>query len=316
MRSFVEAQTPSAHVIDGEPKLLLRLPGASRGIDLLVPLDGEPPSLAPLAEIHVDVVEAADERWLRLRTSTPNLFPLFYEFALVVADRAQRDRLNTRDALVEAVAGWRRLLQGAAMLAVERQTGLYGELLLLRRLEPQLGSAALDAWTGPMKQAHDFRLGDVEIEVKTTRSERRVHTINGAHQLEPSPGCRLFVASVQVAAAGAGGRSLAQLIGELRECFAERGAGERFSRLIEDACSVPPTMEAHYSEQLKLRRRMALIPVNDRLPRISSADVANISRPEMSRISDVRFRVDVEGLGDLDGSPNFLDVLPEVQTHE
>ena len=312
MRSFVEAETPSVHVIDGEPKLLLRLPGASRGIELLVPFEGDPPSLAPLAEIHIDVEQADGGSWVRMSTTTPSLFPLFYEFALVVADRAQRDGVDTREALDQAVSSWRRLLQGAAMLSVERQTGLYGELLLLGRLEPIIGLASLDAWTGPTGQAHDFRLGDMEIEVKTTRGERRVHSINGASQLEPSPRCRLYIASVQVAAAGAAGTSLAQLIGGLRERYVKHNARDRFSELIEGACAVPPMMEQHYSERLKLRTKLALVPVDDSLPRITSEDVAKIARPEMSRVSDLRFRLNLEGLGDLDGSAPFLSVLPEV----
>jgi hypothetical protein len=34
----------------------------------------------------------------------------------------------------------------------------------------------------------------------------------------------------------------------------------------------------------------------------------------MSRISDVRYRVDLDGLGWEDGTPEFLAVLPEAPT--
>jgi len=311
MRSFVDADEPSKHVIAGKPKLVLRLPGKGEAIELLVPVDGEPPHLEPLAEVAVDIVRDERAEWLRLRTAVPALFPLLYEFALVVADRAQEQGVDVRDALAEAVGSWRRLLQTAAMISRERQTGLYGELLLLRRLESAIGASALDAWTGPTREAHDFRLGDTELEVKTTRGERRVHTISSTSQLEPSPGARLFVASFQVAAAGTAGESLSQLIGDVRERLARHGLAARFSQLIQNECLISPAMEPHYSERLKLRAPIALVSVDENLPRITEEDVTQIPRPDMSRVSDVRFRLELERLGHLDGSDAFLAILPE-----
>lgn len=311
IRSYMEADEPSVHVIAGDPKLMIRLPGSAQGMELLVPFEGDPPILEPLAEVGFDVATFDGREWIRLSTESSALFPLFYEFALIVSDRAQQDGVAVDQALREAVSSWRRLLQSAAMMPIERQTGLYGELLVLRRLELQLGADALDVWTGPTHEAHDFRLGEVELEVKTTRSEGRVHTINGANQLEPSPGFQLFIVSVQVAAAGQGGASLANLIGELRQRFALQGVADRFSALIENHCLVAPAMEQHYNERLKLRSPIALVPVDDDLPRITTDDIEAIPRPEMSRVSDVRFRLDLGGLGFSDGTSSFLAILPE-----
>jgi hypothetical protein len=310
MRSFVDAEEPSVHVIAGDPRLVVRVPGKGNAIELLIPLDGDPPRIEPLAEVTVDVISDAGSDWLRLRTDIRALFPLLYEFALLVADRAQEDGVAIRDAVAEAVASWRQLLQSAAMISIERQTGLYGELFLLRRLETRLGAAALDAWTGPTREAHDFRLGDVELEVKTTRGERRIHTTSTS-QLEPSPGARLFVVSFQIAAGGTGGESLAQLIGDVRERLAKHGLGEQFSRLIQNGCLISAGMEAYYAERLKLRAPIALIPVDEKLPRITDDDISRLPRPEMSRVSDVRFRLDLEGLGVLETSQEFRTILSE-----
>ena len=41
---------------------------------------------------------------------------------------------------------------------------------------------------GPQAEEHDFALPDGDIEVKTTRTDRRVHVIHGAGQLTPAPG--------------------------------------------------------------------------------------------------------------------------------
>src|SRR5689334_19020542 len=98
MRSFIDADQPSKHVIAGTPRILLRLPGRGEGIELLVPFDGDLPDLAPLAEVAVDVTRDEETDWLRLRTVVPALFPLLYEFALVVADRVQEDGVPIRQA--------------------------------------------------------------------------------------------------------------------------------------------------------------------------------------------------------------------------
>src|SRR5690348_17309776 len=108
-----------------------------------------------------------------------------------------------------------------------------------------------------------------------------------------------------------GGESLSALIGDLRERFATHGLAAQFSQLIQSECLISPGLEPFYTERLKLRAPIALVPVDEHLPRITDDDVAQLPRPEMSRVSDVRFRLDLEGLGLLEGSPEFLAVLPE-----
>lgn len=311
MRAFVEAEAPSVHVIDGKPRLSLKLPGRAEAMELRVPVGDEQLTLAPLAEIATrdEVVDGG--RHICLRTTNPSLFPLFYEFALVVADAAQGGGVSAGKALGEAMVSWRRLLAGAAMLSTERQTGLFGELLVLEGLTHSLGPNALDSWTGPTKQAHDFRLENVELEVKTTRMERRVHTIHGVRQLEPSPRARLVLISVQLAPAGAGGESLAELIGRLRTAFEKHGRAEAFSAIVAQQCGILPQLEAYYRERLKLRTELGAVEVDDGFPRISASDVSEIKRPEMSRVSDVRFRLDIEDMVHLRGTAEFAALMPK-----
>jgi hypothetical protein len=80
--------------------------------------------------------------------------------------------------------------------------------------------------------------------------------------------------------------------------------------LIQNECLISPRMEPYYTERLKLRAPIAPVPVSEKLPRITDDDVAKLPRPDMSRVSDVRFRLDLEGLGSLDGSQEFLTILP------
>jgi hypothetical protein len=310
IRTYVEAEAPSSHVIDGEPKITLNFAGRSQAIEARVPLDGDPPQARPLAEVAVHVTNVGGQRYLVLRTVAEPLFQYFFEFSLLVADKIQLDGVAAGVAVSESMDQWRRLLQAAAMLSPEKQLGLYGELLLLRRLFGALGSAAIDAWTGPTKAAHDFRLGDFEVEVKTTRSENRVHEINGVNQLQPSEGCELHLLSIQMAAGGTSGQSLAQLVGDVRAAASSCGVEGRFDALLRDPWGLSRDMESHYRERLRPRSPMRLIEV-DGLARITAEDVMAIPRPEMQRVSDVHFRLDVTGLGWEDGAPQFNRVVPK-----
>lgn len=311
IKTYVEAEEPSSHVIDGEPKITLNFAGKSQAIETRLPLDKDPPQARPLAEVAMHVTNEGGQRYLVLRTLAEPLFPYFFEFSLVVADRIQLDGLAAGVAVSESMDQWRRLLQAAAMLTPEKQLGLYGELLVLRRLFGALGGSALDAWTGPTKAAHDFRLGDFEVEVKTTRSETRTHQINGVNQLQPSQGCELHLLSIQMAAGGTSGRSLAQLIADVRDAASSCGVDGRFDALLLGGWGLSRDMESHYRERLRPRSPMRLIEVDDGLARITADDVMAITRSEMQRVSDVHFRLDVTGLGWEEGTPQFNRVIPE-----
>lgn len=71
---------------------------------------------------------------------------------------------------------WQNLLhnRGSKFLTLEKQAGLFGELLVLRdiylaNLSPR---QAVESWTGPMGDEQDFGYGDSLVEVKTARTTR------------------------------------------------------------------------------------------------------------------------------------------------
>ena len=90
------------------------------------------------------------------------------------------------------------------------QVGLFGELLVLRNLMiPSLGPAAVAQWSGPESERHDFIVGRVHLEVKTTRKSRHEHEISRLDQLRVPVGRRLLVVSVQVEKSIGGDETLA-----------------------------------------------------------------------------------------------------------
>jgi hypothetical protein len=237
------------------------------------------------------------------------LFPYFHGFSLSVADRIQLDGLDAGAAVNECVVRWKDLLRLVTLLSPERQLGLVGELWLLSHLVARLGPAdALAAWTGPTRAAHDFRFGRYEIEVKATRGERRVHVISSDTQLVASPECELYLLSLQFTLAGAeAGESLASRITAVRDQLKNRSLVQVFDAALVAGYGLDASDLDQYSAAVKLRTSPYLVPIDADFPRVDLAGSA--SGNAVARISDVRYRVDVEGLGFVAGSPQFDEVI-------
>jgi hypothetical protein len=312
---FLESDAPSLHALDGEPPVAIFIdPGAPR-VGLRIPLGDEDFTQdAPLAEIEIRTGLINGARNLEVTTSNSTLFPIFFPFVLTLADRVQLERVAVGAAVAESLDKWRDLLRQAAMLSEDAQTGLMGELWFLDRLADTSPQAAIAAWTGPQREAHDFRIGDREFEVKTTRGERRIHVISNMTQLVPSPGHELYVLSLQFAASGAvGGQSLAESLQQVRDRFDRAGLAQEFDRRLRLGYGLLGSSWDFYRERLQLRSSPALIPVTPDFPSIRQEDILAIARPGMNRVTDIRYRLDMSGLGFEEGSPEFASLLPEAE---
>lgn len=90
------------------------------------------------------------------------------------------------------------------------QVGLFGELLVLRSLMiPCLGPIAVNQWSGPESERHDFVSERLHIEVKTTRKSRSEHEISRLDQLRAPAGCQLLFVSIQLEETIGGDETLA-----------------------------------------------------------------------------------------------------------
>lgn len=211
--------------------------------------------------------------------------------------------------LEASISRWEALLDQVPVLSEERQAGLFGELWFLGQLIGQHGDIAVQSWTGPTRQAHDFRIGNFEFEVKTTNSSKRVHTINGLGQLEPSPDCTLYLISIQVADAGSGGETLADQIDAIANLIASESAKSSFSVLLERAGYLAKDA-ALYPKRRRLRSEPTAIRVIDGVPRLTNAAIAGISATYApALISGVIYNIDVSGLGVPEGHSDFRNVI-------
>jgi hypothetical protein len=74
---------------------------------------------------------------------------------------------------------------------------------------PCLGPRAVDQWSGPDFERHDFVGDRLHIEVKTTRKGRHEHEISRVDQLRVPQGCQLLVVSIQVEESVGGSETIA-----------------------------------------------------------------------------------------------------------
>jgi hypothetical protein len=307
-----DAEAPVAVRLHGEVVVYLFFDPTSGRLGLRVPVGAVELDPSPLAQVEVTRRHLGGDNVIEIATRTVVLFPYFYGFSVSVADSIQLDGLDASAAVNECVARWTDLLHQVTLLSPERQLGLVGELWLLGHLIVRLGPAdALAAWTGPTRTAHDFRFGRYEIEVKSTGGERRVHVISSDTQLEASPGCNLYVLSLQFTVAGAdAGESFASRVTAVREQLKERPLVQAFDTVLAAGYGLDPSDVGQYSAAVKLRTPPYLVPVDADFPRVVLRGL--VSGDAVARISDVRYRVDVEGLGFVTGSTQFDEVIGDL----
>jgi hypothetical protein len=141
--------------------------------------------------------------------------------------------------LVERLRRWQRFLEetGPSGLSPEAQRGLYAELWLLRdHLIPTVGpTAAVLAWAGPSRSAHDFELGPIAIEVKSTvAKQHQALRIVSERQLDDTGLDALFVFHLSLAAHRDTGESLPELVDHLRRLAGPTAASQQLDdKLIE-----------------------------------------------------------------------------------
>lgn len=312
-RSLIEDGVPAVQPVSGQPPVHVFVDESGDRIGLRVLIEpGTIIPASPLADVSIGRVVVAGSTTLEVSTRAAHLFVEFYGLLEDLADRIQVDGLSPLLAFDETIANWKALLRATDRLSEEQQLGLAGELWTLIRIMSAHGPEAFGAWTGPLGEPHDFRMGDLELEVKSTRGHRRVHIISSIDQLMPSSGRTLFLLSLQLQAAGHGaGWTLPDLVAAARSLLAgQPPLAKRLEESLVIAWRYSDEHAGSYDQRLEFRALPVLIEVNSGFPRVTRSMIDAYVGDESRRISDLHYRLDVEGYGVADGSPGFLAILP------
>lgn len=277
------------------PRLSLRTP-SEPGAPL--------PDLSAYRNIKAGLVHWSDGHWCDISVEGPIIRDA-YPLLCAIADTVQIGKKDVQQAVGGVLDSLHKLLAHRTLLSEDEQTGLFGELIVFRHIaRVSSAAAAVEAWRGPASEEHDFDLGDMDLEVKSTTSEFRQHWISSLKQLSPTVGRALWFASVQLTMAGAEGRSLPELILKIETSIQDAAALQAFRKKLDDA-KWRSDLGHLYSRRLRLRSRPAILKVDASFPALTSA-VLDASDLEQSRLIKLRYMIDVGALQQTEPSPRIL----------
>ena len=197
LAAYFDAGHPAEQRLTEDPLCVLGIDPPRGELTLRTPATGSVIDVSAYRMIRTDIVEEPGDEtvWFRVTIEAKGIEYEAYSLLQAVTDQLQQGD-DLERALHVALDAFRGLLARAPRLSEDQEIGLFGELVALDRLIDGVGETrALAAWLGPRSEEHDFVLGEADVEVKTTRSERRIHVIHGLGQLTPTPGRPLHLMS-------------------------------------------------------------------------------------------------------------------------
>ncbi len=310
IQSYLDSGEPTLIPIVGTPRLEYFVDpyGSRTGLRAAVAPTTRAPS-SPLSAITTRIVADGGTRLLEIASEEQSLFRDFHDLIGGVVERVRLDGQSPIDAFAATVTSWSDLLRRLGRMGLPEQLGLLGELFTLKRFARALGwAAALDAWKGSEHEEHDFGLSSLDLEIKTTSGERRLHTVHGLGQFTATPGRPLWVLSLQFTRSGIGGSSLATEIEQLRSVIAaEAGSSaELFETKIRASGWTTPVERNPPDDRWALRTPPLLLRVDDRMPCLGPESLDALPEGVRSRILEINYRVDLTGLtGEVVVSPEL-----------
>jgi hypothetical protein len=185
--------------------------------------------------------------------------------------------------------------QNKQVLSEEEVTGLVCELKVLEQLCSINPLNALNSWTGPRGEKHDFNFSDWNFEVKGTRKGLHIHTINGIDQLRPAGNKSLAFISFFVSLADTSKAiTLQSLIEQIinRYFLARPDLTVRFNELLARAGYSPLYIEEYRKFKIEVIEA-SLFKVDSAFPVLNPT---LLKEPLSNRISNIRYDISLEGL--------------------
>lgn len=292
--SELAAEAPLERPIAGSPAAAVFIAPNVAEVGLRVASSpGTQASPVDLEHVKTRMVRKGGDLYHEVVITRADLFVSAYPVLCFIADRIQLDGLSFDEAVGRTLRKMAQLLRREDALTVEQEIGLFGELLVFHGMVPRIGvSEAVRSWHRDSGEEHDFSVRDVDIEVKTTSSERRVHWIQSLAQLVESPGRPLWLISHQLTkTADASGKRLPQLIADARQVIGRGVLRDSFDAHLSDA-----GWRDEYEENCRTcwgRRAPSLAyHVRESFPRLT-ADLLRAAGAPMDRVPEVKYKLDL-----------------------
>ena len=265
-------------------------------LQLVSPALGADPDVARFERISVERINIVGKQgdWFRLKVDATLMHYEAYVLIEAIVDQLESGA-SFRHAVSESLEGFKELLSSRRRMTDEKEAGLIGELLVLEHVIEQRGEEfAISSWLGPLAEEHDFGFDTFDAEVKTTRSEGRVHVIGSETQLQPVPGRPLYLVSVQITRSGQaeGAFTLPELIHRTRHLL-DRSL-RTFDSAVKDVGWVDADADL-YRTRFQVRSVPRAYLVDGQFPAITGPRLDEVV-PQRPLVSGVSYRVDVSHL--------------------
>lgn len=169
---------------------------------------------------------------LQIRAAEQRFEEVFLWFANdIVSTVENANGRSIKDLIMMRLSRWREFFQngGETGLSREAQIGLFGELYFMKTMISnglQLESM-LSGWCGPDGYPHDYKLGSLDIEIKTSAAKNGRIPISNEFQLDDSNG-RLYLAYLEADVRTQGEITLPSLVEEIRRLFETINSADLF----------------------------------------------------------------------------------------
>ena len=223
---------------------------------------------------------------------------IFFPFISDLLSRLS-EGMNIVSAHKTSIKLWKHCFEDpeSSILPVDKEIGLIGELFMLNNFL-EINEIAVEWWQGPLGGV-DFQAVKNMIEVKTTLKKNHVHTINGLEQLEEKEDYGLFLSSIILQSTeddDSNTLSLAEMYSAILDRLSDDPVQtDIFNSKIKRMKITPEIIELHDFRQYRLME-VKIFPVSDKFPRLAPA---SLKIPLSSRISKVRYDIDLDGLESL-----------------
>lgn len=297
VEEYFRAAAPTAFQLSVKRQVSLEIDPGRQQLRLSCPVEGDVPDVTSFARISIgrSPLAGRNGEWFVLSIDATGIHYEAYALVESIVDQ-MRSGASFRNAISESLLQLKGLLASRKRMTEEKEAGLIGELLVLKHVILSEGEeSALQSWLGPASEEHDFGFAHFDVEVKTTRSEDRVHRIGSETQLEPEPSRPLYLVSVQITLAGEAsqGFSLGELVREIRLVL--DSSRRKFDSALERVGWVDADNDL-YTARFQERSRARGYLVDPDFPAITRSRLDEVI-PQRIRVSAVSYLVDVTGLG-------------------
>lgn len=309
-RDYIKPYIPAIYEVPGTPIVRLYVSDKAARIGVKVLLEEQIilPAL-PLKEISLDLRIEGGDLYADFSTSNVNLYESFYTIMTSIADATQNDKKSPVIAIEEAIERLKNITAIVKLLSEDKIIGIWGELWVLEQLINKEGTNAVYSWKGPEKAIHDFRLVGLELEVKTTRNEERIHIISRLSQLDPSPGFTLFLCSIQIVENYSSGFSLTEYVEKISNLLdSDYDAKRYFEKQLEKEGYLLSNCK-FFTKKYYTRTIPKLVEVTENFTKLDRKMIEEKHGENASRINNVNYTLDVSGLGLQNTDPSYIDIL-------